>query len=258
METKLMTITPEMAIDWLGRNRTNRKLSQRTVQQYTEDMAAGRWVQTHQGIAFDTEGNLIDGQHRLVAVVRAKKPIEMLVSTGVEKTNGMLVVDNGRKRSIADQFRISGYEEDMYSNKAVIAFANLLYRLFVDKNGKSVTTAGWIRDFLDRRHDQCKFIYKLSKDCRIPAAVLLAVYLAKANGEKPEALKSFCQCYAKNAIDPMYYSKKALDLHKFIGSEKDLRTAEVLFRCETAIHGYIHNKPVEKIQEFYPGTPYCL
>jgi hypothetical protein len=39
---------------------------------------------THQGIALDTDGVLIDGQHRLAAAVEADQPVDMLVITGVD------------------------------------------------------------------------------------------------------------------------------------------------------------------------------
>ena len=46
-----------------------------TVTAYAEDMAAGRWKENGETIKFDSEGRLIDGQHRLAAVVKANTPI---------------------------------------------------------------------------------------------------------------------------------------------------------------------------------------
>jgi len=34
---------------------------------FAEAMRRGEWMVTHQGIAFDTQGVLVDGQHRLAA-----------------------------------------------------------------------------------------------------------------------------------------------------------------------------------------------
>jgi hypothetical protein len=36
---------------------------------------------THQGIAFDTQGVLVDGQHRLAAIIEADRPVELTVFT---------------------------------------------------------------------------------------------------------------------------------------------------------------------------------
>jgi hypothetical protein len=61
----------------------------------------GEWIPTHQGVAFAKSGKLIDGQHRLEAIVEANIPVEMLVVTGV-RDDAYKVLDNGIKRTMAD------------------------------------------------------------------------------------------------------------------------------------------------------------
>lgn len=103
-----MTVTPNQAANWLEHaNNHNRKLSDRLVQQYARDMRSGRWRLTHQGIAFDTRGNLIDGQHRLWAVVEANVAVEMPVWFNVHAEN-LMVVDVGRLRRLHDNLRLAG------------------------------------------------------------------------------------------------------------------------------------------------------
>jgi hypothetical protein len=52
-------------------------LSKRTVRDFAEAMRRGDWRLTHQGIAFDASGALVDGQHRLAAIVEADVPVEI-------------------------------------------------------------------------------------------------------------------------------------------------------------------------------------
>ena len=115
MKSKLEIITPEMAIKWLENNNPkNRTISEGTVQSYANDMKNGRWVITHQGIAFNANGDLIDGQHRLWGIVIANKPVEMMVTTGMplaEIKNGvelvtMDTIDNGRVRYVGQQLQL--------------------------------------------------------------------------------------------------------------------------------------------------------
>lgn len=55
-----------------GNGRTNRQLSWKVVQDYAEQMLKGEWnIPTHQGMAFDDNDVLVDGQHRLWAVMLA-------------------------------------------------------------------------------------------------------------------------------------------------------------------------------------------
>jgi hypothetical protein len=103
-----MTITPSQAVNWLEHaNNHNRSVSDRIVQQYARDMRAGRWRLSHQSIAFDPRGNLIDGQHRLWAVVEAAVPVEMHVWFNVDPASQM-VIDMGRPRRLADNLRLGG------------------------------------------------------------------------------------------------------------------------------------------------------
>lgn len=78
-----------MAEEWLSTaNVKNRKLRVRTVDAFAADMRRGKWHTTHQGIAFDEAGNLLDGQHRLAAIVKSGCTIEILVTTGIPKSSG--------------------------------------------------------------------------------------------------------------------------------------------------------------------------
>jgi hypothetical protein len=43
MRAELVTITPEMAEQWLGKNTKNRPLKKTKIEQYARDIAAGRW-----------------------------------------------------------------------------------------------------------------------------------------------------------------------------------------------------------------------
>lgn len=74
-----MLVTPAQAAEWLKNNPRNRKPVQSVVRAIADDITSGEWRLTHQGIAIGTDGTLYDGQHRLMAVVRADIPVEMIV-----------------------------------------------------------------------------------------------------------------------------------------------------------------------------------
>jgi hypothetical protein len=101
LHPSVVTVTPELAAKWLERNHTqNRPINWKRVEAMANDMRTpGAWKLTHQAIAFDGEGDLIDGQHRLQAVVQAGKPVQMLV---VRNDEGSFhdPIDRGAARSI--------------------------------------------------------------------------------------------------------------------------------------------------------------
>jgi len=91
----------------LTANTSNRPLSKSTVRGFAEAMRRGDWLVTHQGVAFDTSGVLVDGQHRLAAIIEADVPVEVTVFTDV-KPDTFDVLDTGKRRNAADVLAIEG------------------------------------------------------------------------------------------------------------------------------------------------------
>jgi len=100
-------VTPAIAAYWLQHhNNINRKLRANNQNRYARLMKSGLWGQTHQGIAFDWNGEMIDGGHRLEAIVESGMAQEILITVGLDPgVRGF--VDQGAPRSIADVARLS-------------------------------------------------------------------------------------------------------------------------------------------------------
>lgn len=112
VRSQWMDVTPAMATDWLKNNFCNRPIQKETVRAYARDMKGGQWVPTHQGLAFNDQDELIDGQHRLHAIMMAGVTIRMMVTFGLpsridgKEMTTMDAVDRGATRSVADQLTI--------------------------------------------------------------------------------------------------------------------------------------------------------
>jgi len=98
MQTKVMTVTPKLAAEWLERNHCNRPISQRMVEEYKWLINEGKFYLTHQGVAFDTQDRLRDGQHRLRAIVETGTSAKMVVATGLGE-EALQAIDSGRRRT---------------------------------------------------------------------------------------------------------------------------------------------------------------
>ena len=73
-------LTPKLADDWLERyNNANRKSKKPKIGHLEADILAGMWIETHQAIAFDSDGEMTSGQHRCRACSRSGVPIKTLV-----------------------------------------------------------------------------------------------------------------------------------------------------------------------------------
>jgi hypothetical protein len=77
-------VTPEVAGYMLAYNGRNRPISDTKIKRLSAKMAAGQWIFTHQGLGFSNEGVLIDGQHRLSAIMTSGVTCEFIVTYGLD------------------------------------------------------------------------------------------------------------------------------------------------------------------------------
>lgn len=104
---RVVQMTPTMATELLNRNTMNRSLRAGRVEKYAADMKEGRWTMNGATIAFTADGELMDGQHRLFAVIEAGVTVPMLVVEGLDKA-AMPTIDTGAARGFRDVLSIGG------------------------------------------------------------------------------------------------------------------------------------------------------
>jgi hypothetical protein len=107
MVTRIIRITPAVATSLLASQENNRALSPCRVERYANDMKNGNWRKTHEGIAFDSNDRLMDGQHRLHAIIKSGVTIDMMATYGIDETS-FDVINTGGNRSGKDVLSISG------------------------------------------------------------------------------------------------------------------------------------------------------
>lgn len=115
------TITPEIATQMLLDNVHNRRLNAKRVQTLMSDMKNGNWTESPQPICFDTQNKLIDGQHRLSAVVRSGVPVVMTIAYDVPRS---AVIDKGLERSTGDALFMRGVISEEMSKRDAQAVVN--------------------------------------------------------------------------------------------------------------------------------------
>ncbi|NUP17677.1 MAG: hypothetical protein HOV73_18265 [Streptomyces sp.] len=114
----VIDVTPELARVWLRANTRNRKTRDRAVTEYARDMAAGHWNLNGEAIKFSHDGSLLDGQHRLRAVVESDTTVQMLVVVGLP-AEAQETMDTGRKRTTGDVMGLRG-EANAHTLAAVL------------------------------------------------------------------------------------------------------------------------------------------
>jgi hypothetical protein len=105
--TARMDITPRQASNMLENNFNNRPLNPDRVAQFRSIIEEGKWMFTHQGIAFYEDGSVADGQHRLAAIASCGKTVSCMVTKGLSLAT-IHAIDCGRPRSVRDVFTFLG------------------------------------------------------------------------------------------------------------------------------------------------------
>lgn len=137
MRASVENITPERAAEMLRHNDHNRKLSDAVAKRYADEMTRGAWLDN--GSAIVLNGTLLlDGQHRLAAVVRSGIAREFVVVRDVSPS-AFATIDTGSVRRLKDVLSI---EKEESAN--VLAAALNSHRAYTS-HGSLVTTGSYGR-----------------------------------------------------------------------------------------------------------------
>jgi len=198
-------ITPELARTWLQSNTNNRTVIRGCVPLFREALESGDYVPTHQGIGFWEDGELADGQHRLMAISEAGVGAWMNVSHGL-KRQAIHAIDRGRSRTHGDSLHFMG----MNANRNHIAVCQcLIYQFECQKEGKECWSTYKQTSYRFALYYQ-KFIQPISFVCDIPgsaslsapirAAVALAYYTEEIT-RLTDFVKVLCTCEMSSECD---------------------------------------------------------
>jgi hypothetical protein len=263
-------VTPEMAAYWLRNNFRNRPISDDVVTAYARDMLAGQWVFTHQGIAFNDQDQLIDGQHRLKAIIKANITVPMMVTFGLpSKIDGkemttMDCVDRGRTRSVADQLKI----QHGISNASIIAaVCGSIANLCFGERTRRLSVGHTLIIYKEFSHAIDWVISHRSKHKGLKAAGVLAgfAFAMASEGRFWEGKMTACKMFESVMTGLHLKDGTAMALlHKFLTSEESALFTPSLNRglAELVLHAIyldLQGALVEKLDppedgQEYPGV----
>ena len=133
MNVKLTTVTPEWAEETLKKNIGNRPLNIQHVDKLAKEMTKGRWKVNGDTICLNGS-RVIDGQHRLHAVMQSGITIETLVVEGLS-SDVFDTKDVGKRRSAGDTLGVAGEQNACRLAAALI----LIDKYFTGRVEKSVS-----------------------------------------------------------------------------------------------------------------------
>lgn len=213
---KVVEITPELAHRYLENNSTNRPLSVRVVNELTRAILNDEWQVNGESIKFDNHRNLIDGQHRCHAVIKAHRPIQTFVSYDLPG-DSFKTLDTGKKRNNADVLGIMGY-----SNPTQLAATARFIVNFQSNALRSneLVTNQQMEVFLDgnpRIMESLGFIKEVKVEGILPASVAAGLHFLMGRVD-PEDAEKFFHDLAKGSMlaasDPVLLLREKLIYYK--------------------------------------------
>lgn len=193
MYYEMKTITPEIAEEMLERNVRNRKPNRERIRMITNDIKEGKWTESPSPISFDSDGNLLDGQHRLMAIRQAGIPVITSIAYDVHKD---AVIDKTLERSTGDSLYMRGLIKQEMAHKDVIAIVNRYLDNIEGVNAKSVSD-NKKAEFINRYERELNETILITGSSKLllsrKAAVRTAIFSAVVAGVDTEKLREFCE-----------------------------------------------------------------
>jgi hydrogenase maturation factor len=231
-------ITPDRALSWLDFNRDNRKVNKGKVQSLARQILTGDYVITHQGMAFDSRNNLIDGQHTLKAVIMTGRTIRRMVTFGIpDKMDGkhfntMDVLDQGG-RTVGDQLRIA---HGIHEPTAVRQICNSLATLCYGKRARNLSVGQVLQVYHLFKESVDYVIAARSKQKGLRSAGVLAGFAFARSAMPAPVEKLFVELNSGAGM------MDAAELKKRKESGKDARPLEHLHHFLTGQVSLLFNK----------------
>lgn len=193
MYSRVESITPDVAQEYLKRNKSNRTLKPAAIRNYARDMKNGDWQLTPQGISFFENGSLADGQNRLHAVVRAGVPVEFYVTYNVPDSN--TIQDRGVMRTSSDTLHMEGIRSAAASTHG-ISIINFLFGTCCGVNVSDSVRIEFIREhepYLVGAVRAASSKKAKGTPFARKAPVMAAVFCALYSGVSEEVVTNFCE-----------------------------------------------------------------
>ena len=238
------------ARELLGSHDNWRALKPNLLRRYVSDMREGRWA-PNSTLQVDLDGRLVDGQHRLRAVIASDTAQWFVILFDVSSAD-VEVIDTGVSRSFADLLRHEGYKGRSKAVASAVTVAMAWEAGVIAGTGSSMNLGlsnraklDWLQDHprLADAHPEGQRLYA---SLRLPCSVGMA-FVWKGRQESPAMVDEFLDAVC-DAREP---SSAAIVYRRWcLGRAADVRrttAAEYLALTIKAWNAHMVGRPVERL-----------
>lgn len=157
VEAQGVLVTPELASQFLSKTPDyQRNLRPNKVNQLAGDMEQGLWELNGETVIIANDGSLIDGQHRMAAVVKSGETVPMVIIKGVSP-EAFKTIDRGMPRRVSDAFRGKRHAATIASiGKQWASYDKDRKIVWLDKDLSSVQVQEYCIEHMDELEECCK------------------------------------------------------------------------------------------------------
>lgn len=236
MKTKKVIMTPEMAKIILSKNKGNRNVRNRWVNELADIIHNNEWQLTHQSIAVSTTGRLLDGQHRLLAIILANKPVPVLMTENCDEES-FAFIDKGVKRSLSDNLSVNKKVGEIY------AFMLHAYGFRADRPAAAIalrnSDIGFISEYLI---SACSTTRRSASTAPVKTAAVVCAYMSKQIEEVTEDYRNFILV----DYDKMTSGLKLLERQIATGTANSGKSRDMYVRACKAF--FMRNEPAQLLK----------
>jgi hypothetical protein len=220
---EMMDITPDFAEELLRKRHPNqRKVKEAYVEQLASAMAEGRWRWTADPVRLDSDLLVIDGQHRLSAIVKSGVTLKDVLVATVSGKDAILSIDQGKPRTL----------NDMRTTRGQHAMSRSVSGAIIAESCDWSQWRGMPRELQLRTIEECPFVDDLETLCRGPGA-----RRSKDSTITVGALSGALRCLRTNRADAMKFFQAVFGMNPIIdGRESMVVRVLYTFLAESKIH----------------------
>ena len=215
LDTEIVEMTPRAAREILDRNTRNRSMRADYVRKLGAAMERGEWSVNGEPIQIAEDGTLLNGQHRLSAVVESGVSVPMLVVRGLPRT-AQWTMDAGTRRNLSDVLALHG----QIDTANLGAMLGLLHRYRIgerlDNTGRTAPTPKEALALLEREQKLTDYLPLGRKTravgMRVSVAAVLAYLFDEVDpGEGTRFFEALCNFRAEPQDSPVRALKNILE-----------------------------------------------
>lgn len=186
---EIQWISPDKARDYLATNVCNRACSKASVKRWADTIKAGAWKLSSDAITFDWNGVLINGQHRLNALIEtgATMPFVVAYNFPPESKNAL---DVGKKRTLHEIMTINGYPITL-NEAAICKFIMTPWEKSTVSNPDHEVHRAKLKRVHQRLKSEIDFIIENTRFKEFAAPEMAALVLLLARCQDPEVASDF-------------------------------------------------------------------